>query len=131
MAVGRTTQDRWRDRLPQPVAVGEGRTAVRLELVGQGRDLVLLVGGGETHVGAVAAAEPGGGGRMLALGRHREGPLAEAAAVRLAAAAGCACAVVAGIHQDAATPEEIAAIVANVELGVQRLAETLEREAEE
>ena len=40
-------------------------------------------------------------------------------------------AVVAGIHQEDATPQEIAAIVANVEAGVEVLAEALARLAAE
>ena len=45
--------------------------------------------------------------------------------VSVAVAAGCACAVVAGIHRDGATPAEIAAIVANVEAGVTALVAAL------
>lgn len=115
---------RWREPLPGPVKRGEGRAAVHLELVPHGRDLVLLVGGGDSHVGAVAAAATGSAGAVV-LGSHREGPLAEEAAARIAAAAGCACAAVAGIHQDDATPQEIAAIVANIEAGVTALVTAL------
>jgi len=124
MATGKHEDERPRATLPGPVEVGGGRTTVRLELLPHGRDLVLLIGGGETHVGAVAAA---GDGPALsrALGSHREGPLAEVAAARVAAAAGCACAAVAGIHRDGATPAEIAAMVANVEAGVAALVAAL------
>ncbi|MCP4574409.1 MAG: hypothetical protein GY838_18830 [bacterium] len=124
MAAGRSLESVWQGRLPGPVEMGRGRTAVRLELLPQGRDLVLLVGGGGTHVGAVAAAD-GETVRALTLGIHKEGPLAEEAATRVATAAGCSCAVVAGIHQDDAMPEEIAAMVANVEAGVTELVAAL------
>lgn len=95
------------------VEAGFGRTAVRLELVKQGRDLLLMVTGGEAHVGAVAVCHDQGAG-MMAVPGHKEGPLAAECAEAVALAAGCTCAVVAGIHQDEATGEEIGEIVANV-----------------
>jgi hypothetical protein len=87
----------------------------------------LTVGGGQTHVGAVAVSSPAGGAcggprrDLVVIPGHREGPLAEEAAARLAAAAGCTVVAVVGIHQDAATAEEIARIVANVRRGVDDL----------
>lgn len=114
--------------LPPPVTVGRGRTAVRLELVAQGRDLLLLISGGEAHVGAAAVARPaaaGGPAGSLVLPPHKEGPLADRCAALLAEAAGCTCVAVAGIHQDDATPEEIAAICANVDEGARQLASAL------
>ncbi len=110
------------------LTVGEGRTAVRLTLLAQGRDLVLLVTGGEAHAGAVAVRVPAHGARFGAFAGlctvpgHREGPLAEEGAALIAAAAGRGCVVVAGIHQDGATPAEIAAIVANARTGFVALA---------
>lgn len=116
------------------LTVGEGRTAVRLTLLGQGRDLVLLVTGGEAHAGAVAVRVPAHAARGVAYAGlcpvpgHREGPLAEEGAALLASAAGRGCVVVAGIHRDAATPEEIAAIVANARAGFAALAAHLRPE---
>ena len=118
--------------LPAPVIVGRGRRAVRLEITGVGRDLLVTVTGGQAHAGAVALAGPpgapaGGGGGSLVVPPHKEGPLAEECARVVAAAAGCACVAVAGIHQDRATPAEIAAIVANARTGWLRLAAALAR----
>lgn len=116
------------------LTLGEGRRAVRLTLLGQGRDLVLLVTGGEAHAGAVAVCAPAHGTRcgayagLCPVPGHREGPLAEEGAALLASAAGRSCVVVAGIHQDAATPEEIAAIVANARAGFAALAARLRPE---
>jgi gallate decarboxylase subunit D len=113
------------------LTLGEGRTAVRLTLLGQGRDLVLLVSGGEAHAGAVAVSVPAHGAGsgayagLCPVPGHREGPLAEEGAALLASAAGRGCVVVAGIHQDAATPEEIAEIVANARAGFAALAARL------
>jgi len=114
--------------LPPPVTVGRGRTAVRLELVAQGRDLLVLITGGAAHVGAAAVARPeadGGPAGSLVLPPHKEGPLAERCAALLAEAAGCACVAVAGIHQDDATAAEIRAICANVDEGARLLASAL------
>ena len=115
--------------LPGPVSVGTGRTAVQLRLFEQGRDILVLITGGEAHVGAIAACDgrlgatlnPASGGAVQMPG-HREGPLAVEAAETLAAVAGCTCAAVVGIHQDQATPAEIQDIVAHVRQGLQQLA---------
>ena len=92
---------------------GNGRTAVRLQLLPQGRDWLLLITGGDAHVGAVAAADAHGC-QLAVLPPHKEGPLARECAQAVARQTGCSCAAVAGIHQDNATAEEIAAIVQNV-----------------
>ena len=122
---------RWRpgDPLPEPVTAGRGRTEVRLDLSPVGRDLLLLVTGGEAHVGAAAVAGIGPGGdseiHAAILPPHKEGPLARECAALLSEAAGCTVCVVAGIHQDGATRGEIAAIVANVREAADRLARAL------
>ncbi len=88
-----------------------------------------LITGGDAHVGAVAVchgrsghahSQPGEG--VVQLPNHREGPLASEAAETLALATGRTCAVVVGIHQDDATPDEIHDIVAHVRQGLQKLA---------
>jgi hypothetical protein len=113
------------------LSVGDGRTAVALSLVRQGRDWIVTVTGGDAHVGAVAVESPAGGTRgegcrsLTVVPGHKEGPLAEQAATRLAAVADRTVVAVVGIHRDDATRAEIAAIVANVAQGVERLAEQL------
>jgi len=125
----RTRAVRWSPAaLPAPFTVGRGRRAVRLEAAPLGRDLLVTVTGGQAHAGAVALAGPAGaldGGGLLVLPPHKEGPLARECAEAVAAAAGCACVAAAGIHQDGATPAEIAAIVANARAGIARLAAAL------
>lgn len=99
---------------------GSGRTLVHLALRRQGRDLVLQIVGGRAHVGAVAVSD-GQRTELSVLPPHKEGPLARECAQRVARTAGATCCALAGIHQDAATPEEIAAIVANVHRALDRL----------
>jgi len=118
--------------LPEPVRVGRGRSAVELRVRAVGRDLLVTVTGGQAHAGAVAVAAPGGvavegGDGCLVVPPHKEGPLARECARLVAAAAGCTCVAVAGIHQDEATPDEIAAIVANARAGMRTLAAALDR----
>jgi hypothetical protein len=112
------------------VVQGTGRTKVRLEIQAMGRDLVLRITGGEAHVGAVAVCEsPGRGGQpepvLTVVPGHKEGPLAESCAARLAVVTGRTVCAVAGIHLDDATREEITAIVDNVERACARLVEAL------
>ena len=100
--------------------VGSNRTCVNLELRELGRDLLLLVTGGEAHVGAVGvwpAASEGAPAAVTELPGHREGPLAGECAAALGRATGKAVVAVVGIHQDNATREEIEAIVAHVRQG--------------
>jgi len=122
--------DQDREGVERPLArcvVGEGRCAVTLAVFAQGHDRVLRVTGGRAHVGAVALgvpADPGTGRAYTALAvvpGHAEGPLAEEGASRLSTATARACVALVGIHQDDATPEEIAAIVRNAREGFARL----------
>ena len=115
----------------EPLSVGWGRTRVKLELKHQGRDLLLLVTGGKAHVGAVAVwngREQGGRAVVTELPGHREGPLAGDCAEILGRASGRTVVAVVGIHQDNASREEIAAIVANVRQGAKELAKVVEQE---
>jgi len=107
------------DRENRPVArlrVGSNRSRVNLELIGQGRDYLLLITGGEAHVGAVAVWD------SAKMSGHREGPLAGECAEILGRASGRTVVAVVGIHQDNALPVEIEAIVANVRQGAGEMA---------
>ncbi len=120
------THEDIRDKTPQIIQAGTGRTSVRLELREFGRDLILHIGGGAVHAGAVAVSHSGGLGgepatELITTPGHKEGPLAREAARTLAAASGRTCVVVAGIHLDDATGEEIDAVVANVTRAVEAL----------
>ena len=111
--------------------VGLGRLAVEIRARRHGRDLLVSVGGGDSHVGAVAIDSPGGGTQgefytdAMVVPGHKEEPMAREFASRLAAATGTTCAVVAGIHIDSATPEEIDTLVANARTGLDDLLEDL------
>jgi hypothetical protein len=124
--------------LPEPVMLGAGRTAVCLEVVRHGRDWVLLVGGGESHAGAVAVhaqagldAAAGPVAELVTVPGHKEGPLAAECAAALMPLTGGTWVAVVGIHQDNATKEEITAIVANVRRGLALLTDHFTRSPED
>ena len=99
------------------VEEGSGRLAVRLELLAQGRDYLLLITGGLAHIGAVAVSN-GGRAELVVVPGHKEGPLAAECAEAVALASEHTCTALAGIHQDGATKPEIGAIVANVRVAL-------------
>lgn len=108
-------------RLPTILERGQGRTLVSLELRAQGRDLLVLITGGQAHVGAVAVCHPSPDHartdifNTIVVPGHKEGPLAGDVAKVLARVTGCTCVACVGIHQDQASEPEIKAIVANVD----------------
>ena len=107
----------------EPIAVeceGQGRESVKLELRAQGRDFLVLIGGGEDHVGAVAVASPEKI-EMMVIPPHKEGPLAQTAAQMVAQKSGRNCVAVAGIHQDNITSGEIQAVLRNFHVALERL----------
>ncbi len=95
------------------ISVGDGRTGVWLRQDKLGDSLVLFLGGGEEHVGAVSVCEPGAEPKTTSLGTHKDGlvtgPLAKAAAEKL----GKTVVVIGGIHIDNPTKEELREIAEN------------------
>ncbi len=96
-----------------------GRLELELRVLRLGRDLQVVLKGGAAHLGAVALAVPDGAAEadLLVLPGHREDQLARRMARRMADALDCVVCVSAGIHYEAISKEEIAA--------VEHLAETL------
>ena len=88
----------------------EGRLDLTLRLFPQGRDLHAMLTGGAGHAGATALAAPGEAPLVSERPGHREGVLAGLVAGRLCAGLGCAVSVSCGIHFEAITRQEIAAV---------------------
>ncbi|WP_291356801.1 hypothetical protein [Desulfovibrio sp.] len=88
----------------------EGRLDLTLRLCPQGRDLHAILTGGDGHAGATALAAPGEATLVSERPGHREGALAGLVAGRLCAGLGCAVSVSCGIHFEAITRQEIAAV---------------------
>ncbi|WP_181438707.1 hypothetical protein [Paenibacillus sambharensis] len=79
-----------------------------------GRDIVFMVSGGEAHIGASATASLSAEGVMVEVSvvpGHREGELAGELAELAARRLGCTVTVIAGIHVDRPSREDIEAIV--------------------
>lgn len=115
---------------------GQGPLAVVLRAQRLGDDWVVTLGGGTRHhVGAVAVAQPrpslkGDGtvsatASVIALLGHKEDELARWAALHLAAQLNAVVVVTAGIHVDAATPEQIRQLDAAARGLVEELASRL------
>lgn len=83
--------------------------------IAAGRDYVLLVTGGEAHIGAAAVAYPAATGgvstEIISLPGHKEAELARELAGLACRRLGRTVTVIAGIHIDRATSEEIHMIV--------------------
>ena len=88
---------------------------VNLQVYQWGRDFVALLGGGETHLGAVAFA-----GSALVLPPHKEGPIAQELALELQSFLPGAVAVLAGMHYEGLHKDQIAEVLAQARLLVAR-----------
>ena len=113
-----------------PLAVlreGEGRTRIRAEVRNAGDDLVIVIDGGVAHAGAVSMAEPQRDGSArtgtLAAMDHRESEVTSVVAREVAARTGRRTVVIAGIHLDRISREEISAVRKNVRVLARRIAE--------
>lgn len=100
------------------ISAGEGRLRVCLRATEAGEDLVVTIAGGESpHVGSVAMAVPrpslrdpavtSATGSVITLVGHKDDELAKPIAEFLAARLGRTVVVVAGVHVDRATLDDI------------------------
>lgn len=91
-----------------------GRLTVTLRAFRLGNDLSVVITGGAVHVGAVAAGTFYNGmasSSVITIPGHRDDRIAKDAAERISKKCGCNCVVVAGVHYDNITPEEITGIM--------------------
>jgi len=107
--------------MDETITEGEGRTRVWLKRANMGSDVVLLLGGGEEHVGCVVVCEPGKESKTIVLGTHRDMEVAEPLAREMAGASGKTVVCVAGIHLDEITAEEIEEVRGNCRKLARRL----------
>jgi len=87
-----------------------GRLDVELRAQWIGHDLLVKITGGVAHIGAVGVGCPLGvraSASVVSLPEHRDDRMAHTAAEKISAAFGCNCAVVAGVHFDDITLDEI------------------------
>ena len=87
-----------------------GRLTVSLSATRLGPDLLVVISGGAVHIGAVGAGTNTGGlasSSVITMPGHRDDRIAKEAAEMLSKNVACNCVVVAGIHYDHISPEEI------------------------
>lgn len=106
-----------------------GRIALTLTAFEMGADLQAMLTGGSAHIGAVAFAETGGICRVFERADHREGDLARELGALLAAELGRNVAISCGIHYDAITSAEIAAVMTLANELARRLINSCRRKA--
>lgn len=87
-----------------------GRIEVTLKAIRIGKDLLVVITGGAGHIGAVGAGTNCGGmavSSVMTTPGHRDDRIAKDAAERISKKLGCTCAVIAGVHYDGITAQEI------------------------
>lgn len=96
---------------------------VQFDLIRQGRDLVVLIGGGESHIGSLAVSDKKVNEKpfQYTLKNHREDQIVRRVAERVSAVVKCEVAVIGGIHYDGISGEQIQQIVRNVELLLEQM----------
>lgn len=88
----------------------KGRLNLRLEARRLGSDLSVAITGGGIHVGAVGVGTVQGNlasSSVITVPGHRDDRIAKEAAERLSKDLGCNCVVVAGVHYEEITVDEI------------------------
>lgn len=117
----------------------QGRLAITLRILHQGRDLQVMCSGGQAHIGAVALASPcpqdaankKKQSELLTLPGHREDLLAAQMARRMANDLNCTVCVSAGIHFDYITKEEIERVFSLVDTLTERCIAKLKQAAKD
>lgn len=120
--------------------IGEGRTLISARVVPMGNHLMIGISGGDEHIGAVALAEPypsrenpdehHASVSLLTRTGHKETPIAECIARKLASLLKFPVLVCCGIHQDEITSSEIREIEKNSEILLENMIDCLCRDGQ-
>jgi hypothetical protein len=96
------------------LSAGKGKYRVWLKEIGQGEDIILVLGGGEkTHIGSVVLCEPGKKPVTLNRKGHFDWMVAKPVAEKFSKKTGRPVVCVAGIHVNNATKKEIGILKGN------------------
>lgn len=103
---------------------GTGPTALHYEIIPVGNDWLILLTGGAAHIGCTAIGDDG---RLCSYTpqSHKDDALAIPLAKKVSETGHCVCTVVAGFHLDGITREEIAAVIANADMGMVQVLKTI------
>ncbi len=109
---------------------GAGRTRVTVDAHNLGGDLVIFIRNECPHVGAVAVGEYDAGSHRTSVSvitrpGHKDDTVAQRAAHRISKSLKSPVCVVAGIHVDDITAEEIESILRNADLAVEELLQSM------
>lgn len=98
---------------------GEGRTKIQLTAKKLDKDLIITITGGREHLGAIGIGlfiNGKASSSVITLPNHKEDIIAKQGAEKIAKQLETNAVVIAGIHLDNITREEIDAVVKNSEL---------------
>ncbi len=116
------------DSSPLTVSKGEGRLKVSAHLFKIGEDYLVLIHGGEkSHIGGLALSVKGSPPIAFSLPQHKDYLVAVKAASMLSRDLGATCLVVAGIHVENASKEEIEILVKRSEECIRLLIDFIRR----
>ena len=107
-------------RMKQALVEGSGRAQITLESYSLGNDIVLHIFNASAHVGAVAVAEYDSKNERASVSLitrlgHKDDAIAQKAAYSVCKSTGRTVCVIAGVHLDDITSEEIARLVGNAD----------------
>lgn len=102
------------------VTSGTGPFALTYELRLVGKDVHILVYGGEAHVGSVSVGDHGEVTTWVGK-NHRDDALSEPLAKAVSEEFGCICSVSAGFHIDDLKTDEILQVVKNNQEGIEKV----------
>ncbi|MDK2937715.1 MAG: gallate decarboxylase subunit [Eubacteriaceae bacterium] len=106
-------------------SVGSGDTALNYEVRKLGADYLILLTGGDIHIGCTAIGDDG---RIVSYTplHHRDDALAIPLAKKISQEYRCICTVVAGFHLDNISKEQIVAVIENSKIGMKQLLENID-----
>lgn len=121
------------------IVVEDGKYTVKARILRSGRDVSVVIDGGEApHIGATALAIPrpslmdkdkiSASTSVLCAPGHKEDLTARAAAERVASELNCTACVSAGVHIDNASGEELLRIQRNLDTLLERVLEALKKD---
>ncbi|MGD0856532.1 MAG: hypothetical protein ABSA18_12110 [Dehalococcoidia bacterium] len=112
------------------ITKGRGRTRIHLSLFFMGSDIVLFVYNKNAHCGAVSIAEFDHAEKRSSVSvftrlGHKDDAIAQQAAYLISKTFRCTCCVMAGVHVDSITKQEIAIVLKNTNAAIDDLLKEL------
>lgn len=106
--------------------IGSGKTALQYEIIFLGKDILIIIGGGDIHIGCTAIGDKGSISSYTAA-HHRDDVLAISLAQEVSKYFSCICTVVAGFHLDSITKDDIQKVIKNEKKGIKEIIKKIEK----